>query len=116
MNARPRFKNLRSELLTDETVQEWLQRQEYHLPRDVGPLDARIKILLCNETENTAEESDVLSRSKSVHMSRESFNAAEEHLHLPVHTLPTTNSIWGVQSSEFIVHTNKVGKEAIRLG
>ncbi|KAJ4418230.1 hypothetical protein N0V82_005704 [Gnomoniopsis sp. IMI 355080] len=116
VNARTRFKNLRSESLTDETVEEWLQRQESGVPSDVGPLDARIKILICDQTEHTAETPDALSRSDLFHMSRESFDVAEEHLRLPVNTLPTTNSIWGMQSSEFVVYsTNKAGKAAVRL-
>ncbi|KAJ4387558.1 hypothetical protein N0V93_008153 [Gnomoniopsis smithogilvyi] len=140
VNARPKFKNLRSGFLTDETAVEWLRRQDSHTPGDVGPLDARIKILISDETERRTEKPDALAQSGEFHMSRESvdaaeehlqpdalaqsgqfhmsrgsFDAAEEHLHLPVQTIPNLKNIWGIQSCEFIVGEGKRGNEATRL-
>lgn len=50
------------------------------------------------------------------HVTRSSFEAIEEHLRLPVQTLPTMGSMWGVQSSEFITDTNIAGNETMCLG
>lgn len=108
VNARPNFKNLRTERLTDEELEEWLQRPDPTPPGNAGALEAHVQVLVCHQTENDASQ-------KCYHMTRSSFEAVEEHLRLPVQTLPTMGSMWGVQSSEFITDTDAAGRETMCL-
>lgn len=116
VNARPNFQNLRMETLNDEGVKEWLQRPDPVPPGNAGALEAHVRVLVCHQTENEIRTPKVMASQKCYHVSRSSFDAIEEHLRLPVQTLPTMGSMWGVQSSEFITDTNAAGNETMCLG
>lgn len=149
VNARPNFPNLHFEKLTDEDLDEWLQRPDPTPPGNAGALEAHVRVLVCHQTEKeirmpsdqtmneirmpsdqteneihmpsdqTKNKTNTPERTvlqKSYHVARSSFDAIEEHLRLPVQTLPTMSSMWGVQSSEFVIDTNVAGKETMCLG
>lgn len=115
VNGRPNFQNLRMEKLKDEDLEEWLPRPDPVPPGNAGALEAHVRVLVCHETENQTHTAGVASQ-KCYHVAKSSFDAIEEHLRLPVQTLPTMGSMWGVQSSEFITDTNAAGKETMCLG
>lgn len=126
------------ETLKDEDLEEWLQRPDPTPPGNAGAIEAHVRVLVCHQTENeidmpsdqTNNEIHIPSdqtknethkpkytvSQKCYHVARSSFDAIEEHLRLPVQTLPTMSSMWGVQSSEFVTDINAAGRETMCLG
>ncbi|KAG6354180.1 hypothetical protein INS49_004784 [Diaporthe citri] len=126
VNARPNFQNLCMETLKDEDLEEWLQRPGPTPPGNAGALEAHVRVLVCHQTENEIDMPSDQTKNeirkpkctvsqKCYHVARSSFDAIEEHLRLPVQTLPTMSSMWGVQSSEFVTDTNAAGRETMCL-
>lgn len=60
------------------------------------PLEAHVRVLVCHQTENEIRTPKVMTSETCYHVTRSSFEVIEEHLHLPVQTLPTTGNMWGV--------------------
>lgn len=116
MNARPNIKNLSMEKLTDESLEEWLQRPDPTPPENAGEMEAHVRVLVCHQTENENHTPGGVARQKWYHVARSSFDAIEEHLKLPIQTLPAMASMWGAQSSEFIADTNAREREMMCLG
>lgn len=79
------------------------------------PLETHVRVLVCHQTENEIRTPKVMTSQTCYHVTRSSFEAIEEHLRLPLQTLPTMGSMWGVQSSEFITDTNIAGNETMCL-
>lgn len=104
------------ETLTDESLEEWLQRPDPTQPKNAGEMEANVRVLVCHQTENENQTPDGVAWQKWYHVARSSFDAIEEHLNLPVQTLPTMASMWGAQSSEFIADSNALEREMMCLG
>lgn len=114
----------RAEDLQDKDVVEWLKGDRAPDRKKLGKREGHIRLLICHQREEDVKREVMNSKGHPVsvtekgpcfYMSRESFEAAEEHLRLPDNTLPDLTNIWGIQTSQIVETKDSQGRRLFSL-